>query len=355
MSNYYREYNIFSFLVRFCSAVVTTNTDPAYREGVTDSYTAALVDAFTDEPLTGNAAGVVPGAGDLTDTQMQAVARELAVSETAFLSDHPSADRQVRYFTPTTEVDLCGHATVAAHAYLRDHDRLTTGAHTLATNAGTLDIDVTDDAVWMTQNAPTVYERPVEYDRLAAALGAEPSAFAGVGDALPVAYASTGLPFLVVPVSFLDGLGGLAPDDDAVAALADDHDAVGVYAFTFDTLTAEATLHGRCFVPGAGVPEDPVTGTASGACGAYLDHFGAFRGDGADAPTPGGTDVSAETGTPTEMVFEQGHYLDRPGRVRVRVDAGADGGPAVGGSAVTAFEGTVEIPPADDDEILEAR
>ncbi|MEZ3142723.1 PhzF family phenazine biosynthesis protein [Halobaculum sp. MBLA0143] len=321
---------------------------------MTDSYTAALVDAFTDEPLTGNAAGVVPDAGGLTDTQMQAVARELAVSETAFLSDHPSADRQVRYFTPTTEVDLCGHATVAAHAYLRDHDRIAAGTHTLATQAGTLDIEVTDDTVWMTQNTPTVYERPVEYDRLADALGAEPSAFAGVGDALPVAYASTGLPFLIVPVSFLDGVGGLTPDDDAVAALADDHDAVGVYAFTFDTLTADATLHGRCFVPGAGVPEDPVTGTASGACGAYLDHFGAFRGDGTDAPAPGGTDVSAETGTPAEMLFEQGHYLDRPGRVRVQVDADSEGAPAVGGSAVTAFEGTVEIPPADDDEILEA-
>lgn len=354
MPNYCCNYKLSSFVVRVSDAVVTTNTDATHHDGVTDSYTAALVDAFTDEPLTGNAAGVVPDAGDLDDTQMQAVARELAVSETAFLSGHPDADRQIRYFTPTTEVDLCGHATVAAHAFLRERGRIEPGTHTLATNVGTLEIDVTDDAVWMTQNSPTVYERPVGYDRLADALGTEPSAFAGVGDALPVAYASTGLPFLIVPVSFLDGLGGLTPDDDAVAALADDHDAAGVYAFTFDTLTAEATLHGRCFVPGAGVPEDPVTGTASGACGAYLDHFGAFRADGADAATPGGTDVSTAAGTPAEMVFEQGHYLDRPGRVRVRADAGDGGAPAVGGSAVTAFEGTVRVPETDDDEIVEA-
>ncbi len=330
---------------------------------MTDSYTAALVDAFTDEPLTGNAAGVVPDADGLSDDQMQAIARELAVSETAFLTDHPSADRQVRYFTPTTEVDLCGHATVAAHAYLRDRGRIDPGAHTLATNVGTLSIQVGAETVWMTQNPPTVYERPVDYETLAAALGAEPSAFAGVGDTLPVAYASTGLPFLVVPVSFLDDLGGLAPDDDAVQELADTHDAAGIYAFTFDTLTAQATLHGRCFVPGAGVPEDPVTGTASGACGAYLDHFGAFRGtdpaagsgaEAGDRAESTATEVAAETGTPAEMAFEQGHYLDRPGRVRVRVDTGDDGAPAVGGRATTTFDGEIRVPDGDDDEILEA-
>ena len=331
---------------------------------MTDSYTAALVDAFTDEPLTGNTAGVVPDADGLGDDQMQAIARELAVSETAFLTDHPSADRQVRYFTPTTEVDLCGHATVAAHAYLRDRGRIDPGRHTLATNVGTLGIEVREETVWMTQNPPTVYERSVDYETLATALGVDTAAFTGVGDALPVAYASTGLPFLIVPVSFLDDLGGVTPDDDVVRELADTHDAAGVYAFTFDTLTAEATLHGRCFVPGAGVPEDPVTGTASGACGAYLDHFGAFRGDdpgagGAttadgESGTTTATDVSAETGTPAEMVFEQGHYLDRPGRVRVRVGAGDDGAPAVGGRATTTFDGEVRVPENDDDEILEA-
>jgi predicted PhzF superfamily epimerase YddE/YHI9 len=70
--------------------------------------------------------------------------------------------------------------------------------------------------------------------------------------------------------------------------------------------------------------------------------------------TTGATDVTAETGTPAEMTFEQGHYLDRPGRVRVRVGAGADGGPAVGGRATTAFDGEIRVPDDDDDEILEA-
>ena len=379
-----------------------------------ETRSAALVDAFTQEPLTGNAAGVVPDASGLTDSQMQAVARELAVSETAFLQSGETAGvdaaRRIRYFTPTMEVDLCGHATIASHALLHRRGDIEPGTHTLATNVGTISVEVTaEGTVWMTQNPPTVYERVVSYDRLAEALGCSETAFEGVGESLPVAYASTGLGFLIVPVSFLDGLGSMEPDFDAVERLAADHDAAGVYVFSFDSLTAEATLHGRCFVPGAGVPEDPVTGTASGACAAYLDHFGAFRGgddaslaDGDDAspadvddvsptdvgdvspagvddvlPTDG-NDVSAVTsetdsagdreraagggagepsnaaGTPAEMVFEQGHFLDRPGTVRVRVGAGENGAPAVGGDAVETFSGSIHIPEDDGEEIIEA-
>jgi trans-2,3-dihydro-3-hydroxyanthranilate isomerase len=332
---------------------------------MTDTRPAALVDAFTDEPLTGNAAGVVPDADGLDDEQMQAIARELAVSETAFLHPATDADRRLRYFTPTTEVDLCGHATIATHSYLYEAGEIDAGTHSLATNVGVLEIEVTDDGtVWMTQNEPTIHEVSVGFEELADALGCSESVFEGVGEALPVAYSSTGLPFLVVPVSFLDGLGSMDPDDDAVEALAAEHDTAGIYAFTFDTVAADATLHGRCFVPGAGVPEDPVTGTASGAVGSYLDHFGAFRGEGAEAipgvdpegvadSPPEGTDVSASVGTPTEMVFEQGHFLDRAGRVRVR--ASGSGAPTVGGSAVETFTGEIRIPETDDgDEIIEA-
>jgi PhzF family phenazine biosynthesis protein len=140
------------------------------------------------------------------------------------------------------------------------------------------------------------------------------------------------LPFLVVPVNFLERLGEADPDLDAVADLAADHDATGVYAFTFDTLDAASTLHARMFAPGAGVPEDPVTGTASGACGAYLHAVDAF-----DDP-------------PAEMRFEQGHFVDRPGVVRVQVADEV----RVGGRAVTALDGSLVVPPADADDIVEA-
>jgi PhzF family phenazine biosynthesis protein len=304
---------------------------------------ALLVDAFTDEPCAGNAAGVVPDASGLTDDQMQAVAAELGASETAFLRDSEDADRRIRYFTPTTEVDLCGHATIASHAHLFADGELDAGEHTLETNVGVLDIEVADDGlVWMTQNPPEIREVNVPYERVAEATGTDAAALRGASDDLPLAVADTGLPFLVVPITYLSDLGDADPDFDAVEALAEDVGAAGVYMFTFDTLAGDSTLHGRAWVPGAGVPEDPVTGTASGAAGAYLAHFGAFDGDIAD-----------------EMRFEQGHFVDRPGTVRVRVDAedsgeNGVGAPAVGGAAVETFDGHLRLPAVEADDILEA-
>ncbi|WP_122088457.1 PhzF family phenazine biosynthesis protein [Halalkalicoccus subterraneus] len=293
-----------------------------------------LIDAFTDEALSGNAAGVVPDAEGLSDDQRQAIARELAVSETAFLSDSERADRRIRYFTPTTEVDLCGHATIASHAHLFERGTLESGAHTLETNVGVLDVEIEPDGtVWMTQDDPRVERVDLAYEDVARAVGIDPAALADVGEDLPLALASTGFPVLVVPVNFLERLGNAAPDDRAVADLCESVGAMGLYAFTFDTLTPEATLHGRTFAPRAGISEDPVTGTASGAAGAYLREFEAF----------------GESGVPEEMVFEQGHFVNRPGEVRVRIDETV----RVGGRAVEALSGTLSVPDADENGIVE--
>jgi len=303
---------------------------------VTDNDTrrVALVDAFTTEPLAGNAAGVVPDADGLDAEQMGAVARELAVSETAFVESSDEADRRLTYYSPTREVDLCGHATVATHGYLYADGAVDPGTHSIETNVGVLDVEVErDGTVWMSQDTPAVQPVKVDYDRLGAALGVDPAAFRDVGADLPAAVASTGLPFLVVPVNFLEHVGSADPDDDAVEAIADEHDVAGVYLFTFDALDAESTLHARTFVPDLGISEDPVTGTASGAVGAYLRQTGAF------------------TDFPEELVMEQGHYLDRPGTVRVRVD-GED--VRVGGRATTSLDGRLTVPSHEDDDILEA-
>lgn len=262
---------------------------------------------------------------------MQAAAQELGASETAFLGSTGAADRRIRFFTPTTEVDLCGHATVAAHAWLHESGELDPGRHTLETNVGILDIDVEDDGtVWMTQEQPTVTRVDAGPDRLADILGIDPDAFAPAD--LPIARASTGLAFLIVPVDFLSALSEAEPDFDRIAALSSDHDVAGVYAFTFDSLASSSTLHARMWGPSIGIDEDPVTGTASGAAGAYLRHVGAFDG------------------MPEEMVFEQGHFIDRPGTVRVRVGETV----RVGGHGVVSVDGTMTVPDPDEDVIIEA-
>lgn len=291
---------------------------------------ALQVDAFTDEPLSGNAAGIVPDAAGLSDEQRQAIARELAVSETAFLLPAEDADRRIRYFTPTTEVDLCGHATIASHAFLHEEGVISPGTHSLETNVGVLEIEVTDDGlVRMTQDEPSVREVDADPERIADALGIDPAAITEVD--LPIAVASTGLDFLIVPVAFLESLGDAEPDMAAIETLSTEYEVTGLYPFTFDSLSAAATLHARMFAPAAGVPEDPVTGTASGAAAAYLRQYGAVEElDG--------------------MVFEQGAFLDRPGRVHV--DAAEE--IRVGGRAATAFDGQLSVPASDgDDEIIE--
>jgi len=300
----------------------------------------ALVDAFTTDPLSGNAAGVVPDADGLSDAQCQAIAHELAVSETAFVSSSADADRQVRYFTPTQEVDLCGHATVAAHAFLHDEGQLSAGSHSLATAVGVLETEIDEDGtVWMTQDTSTIEQQEIDYDRLAEALGCEVSTLQDVGADIPVARASTGLPVLVVPINFLESLGGLQPDMGAIEALSEEYDVAGVYVFTFDTLSADSTAHGRFFAPAVGVDEDPVTGTASGACAAYFHTAGSAAFDDLD----------------DELVFEQGDFLDRAGRVRARVDYETGSRRVcVGGQAVTTVDGTITVPEDEADDIIEA-
>ena len=316
---------------------------------------ALLVDAFAAEPLAGNVAGVVPDAEGLSADQMSAVAAELGASETAFLTDADAAggdaptadaltadaptadgaaDDRLRYFSPTTEVDLCGHATIATYGALSAEEAIGGGERTVRTNVGDVAVAVDDGTVWMRQRAPSVEVVDVDLGRVADALGVDPAALRDVGADLPVAVASTGLPFLVVPVNFLERLGEADPDDAAVEALSEEFDVAGVYAFTFDALDADSTLHGRAFVPSLGIPEDPVTGTASGAVGGYLRHVDAFEGD-----------------EPDELRFEQGHFIDRPGHVRVRVEAE---GVRVGGRATVALDGEIRIPDDEDDEIIEA-
>ena len=331
---------------------------------MTDTRRVQLVDAFTLEPMAGNPAGVVPDATDLTDDQMQAIAAELGASETAFVRPSDDADRQLRFFTPEREVDLCGHATVAAFASLYEQATVSADTYSVETGVGVLDVEIEPEGtVWLTQSPPAI--RPVDLDveRVADALGLDTSALTEVGEDLPLSRVSTGFPFLVVPVGYFEQLSAVDPDLDAIESLCEDVDAEGLYAFTFDTLESAATLHGRAFVPLAGIPEDPVTGTASGAVAAYLRHHGAL-----DQPDP--------------LVFEQGHFLGRPGTVLVRTghgdgsadDSGSAGegdgdandrtdgesldptgtAPSVGGRAVTVLDGDLTVPEPDDDDIIEA-
>src|SRR5690349_21078056 len=101
-----------------------------------------IVNAFSQQGNGGNPAGVVPDAQGLSDAQMQSIANQVGASETAFILPSDNATHYVRFFTPTVEVDLCGHATIASWTFLRENNVHTLGAYTQDTMAGKLKIQL---------------------------------------------------------------------------------------------------------------------------------------------------------------------------------------------------------------------
>ncbi len=361
-------------------------TAAALRVGASSRQVPFLqVDAFTTAPFGGNPAGVVPDAAGLTEVEMQAIAREMNLSETAFVlpPEAPGADFRVRFFTPLTEVDLCGHATVATFWALAEMGRLAppAGDGTVTvrqeTRAGVLAVEVRfaggrPVAVMMSQAAPSFRPFTGDMAELAAALGLPADAIAGAGAGtapheLSVGIAYTGLWHLLVPVTGLRALERLAPDMARLGALNETLGVQTTHVFTLETLAAGHAAHARSLAPVLGIGEDPQTGTASGALGAYLVSGCVWDArlaagwpvppaDAGGAPAAGApADASAASGaggaSTVVLTFEQGHFIGRPGEIRVEIDvdgAGPDGRPVIagvraGGPAVIVIEGAVRL------------
>ncbi|WP_026066233.1 PhzF family phenazine biosynthesis protein [Actinoalloteichus spitiensis] len=199
-----------------------------------------LVDAFSDRAFGGNPAGVVLLPGFRDPEWMQAVAAELKHSETAFVqigSEDPDAALPLRWFTPETEVDLCGHATLAAAHVLG-------GSQRFATRSGELRC-VSTGGGWVEMDFPA--DPPSRVD------GVPPTGLPEV----TVTGVGMGREDLLVELGSPAEVRGLRPDIAALAALP----GRGVI-FTAEETGGEADFVSRCFYPKQGVPEDPVTGSA---------------------------------------------------------------------------------------------
>lgn len=229
-----------------------------------------VIDAFTDRPFTGNPAGVCllagddwPGEGWPEEQWMRHVAAELALSETAFAHPLPSggeADWALRWFTPTTEVDLCGHATLAT-AYAMHTDRGAPGTVRFASRSGVLTTHTHADGT-VTLDFPAAALEPTEPDdRFAAALGATPTA----------AYRTGALGDLLLVLADEPTVTQLTPDLTAVAELTAELGIRGVITTAAAANPAAGyDFVSRFFAPAAvGVPEDPVTGSAHTALAPY--------------------------------------------------------------------------------------
>ncbi len=293
------------------------------------------VDAFTAQPLEGNPAGVVLEASGLSDREMQLIARELSNSETAFVlpPDGPDHDVRIRFFTPTTEVPSCGHATVAAH-YLRAVTlRLESTRVRQRIGIGTLPVDIVRDngdyRVVMTQGPPTL-SPPLDTLERASVLCALGIVEADVDPRCPVQLVSTGHSKIMIGVRTREILNALRPAPSALERASASVPNRGFFVFTLDSSDPDITTHARMFAPHIGIPEDPVTGNGNGPLGAYLVRHQLLP-------------VSCPTVT---FRAAQGEAIGRPGVVDVAVDV-MDGRPVavrVAGRAVIVFEAELLLP-----------
>jgi len=291
------------------------------------------VDVFTRVPLAGNPVAVVLDAEGLEPDEMQAIAREMNLSETTFVlpPGAPGADYRLRIFTPRHELPFAGHPTIGTVAALIAAGRLPRPAAPARVRqecgAGIVEVTVTPDAGELAFSIamPRPTWRPARLGREECAhlLGCAPEALAP----LPLEVVSTGIPWLVVALGGLATTRALRPDFPLLAAAAAREDATGVTVFCREAEDAACALHLRSFAPGAGVAEDPVCGSGNGAVGAYLARHGLLGA------------------TALGYVAEQGAEVARPGRVAVRGrrEASGDWHLEVGGDAVVVLDGWLTL------------
>ena len=250
-----------------------------------------VASAFSKDGVGGNKAGVVLERPELTAAEKMAIAKELGYSETAFVCRSSAADFSLEYFTPTEEVPLCGHATIASFVVLRQLGRLDKDAYTIETKAGILRIRLENGLIFMEQNRPA-YGEKLEPEELTDSMG-----MGAAVQKMPVQIVSTGLRDILMPVCSKEQLAMLSPDFKQLTALSAEKQVVGVHAFSLVD-DGEITAVCRNFAPLYGIDEESATGTSNCALACYLFKYHEKK---------------------DQYVFEQGHNLGAISRIAVKL------------------------------------
>lgn len=272
-----------------------------------------VVDAFADEPLAGVPVAVLPDGSGLTETQLRAIAAEVGAS--AAVTPREGELRHV----PRT-----GHgipvASGVAVAGLADRADIDPGTRSLAGPNGEWTVELGEDRTVSVTTEQTVERAELDPGEAAEALGLPAAAVTDLG--VPVSRADGAGGSILVPVSFMQHLGDLAPD--RTDGLLDG--AARLVVYTFDTLTAGADLHARVFESGG--RERATSGIGAAACAQFLDGEAAF-------------------GDQETVRIESGGFVDRPATLDVNAETGA-----VTGRGLVGVTGDVAVPPDADDDIV---
>jgi trans-2,3-dihydro-3-hydroxyanthranilate isomerase len=288
-------------------------------------YKVIYIDAFTTVPFAGNPCAVLPDADGLSDDQMQAIARETNLNETSYVLPSDKATFRVRYFTPRNEIPFAGHPTIATAFLLAQEGYISLEEPvtriTLEFKIGVLPVDIIvkqgkPQRVIMTQQLPT-YGMTFEAQEVSSCLGLQKE---DLRTDCPSQVVSTGVPFLMVPVTGVDVLGKVKMDRDKLAKLVDKAGVPAAYLFSLGGFMKEADTHARFFDP-RGTSEDPYTGSAAGAMGCYVIKYGLKKGP--------------------VLLAEQGNFVNRPGEGLIEIKGNPEKIESVqlGGAGVKVLEG----------------
>lgn len=284
--------------------------------------TAYLVyDVFTDTPFGGNPLAVIPDATALPDTALQKIAREFNFSETAFVYPpaEPGHTARVRIFTPTMEVPFAGHPLIGTACALHDLGRGNTMVFELG--VGPITCTITDGLARFVTHVPlTVESYPAVVD-IAECGGLLPGQIRTDGH-MPV-QAGVGLPFVLAELTDIHALNAIQTDSAAFRRCAAAYPSHLDFAVLFYVRDG-AQITARMFAPLDNIPEDPATGSAAAALGAFL--------------------VQHE-GRSLSLLIDQGQAMGRPSQIRVDADVvnGLCTAVGVAGRAVRMMEGRLTL------------
>jgi len=282
------------------------------------------VDAFTDQAFGGNGCAVVHNGAHLPADAACAYVRETSLVECTFTGPSDVADMRVRYFLASQEIPFAGHPTIATVAAMRDRGLISGDGCVLETLAGLVQITLSGDEIEMTQVAPQ-FGPYADLKSVAAAVSLPCEAIVGRPRMV-----STGLPFVVTVLRDHDALRAAKLDVAELTRLRAGFQDVWAEVMEPYLVTLKGVNNGDTFSRLLLAPpnpvEDPFTGSATGAAGAYLWSEGLIQGD--------------------SYIAEQGHWMGRPGQARVTRLGAADAmtGIRVAGRAFVLMRGTVDLP-----------
>jgi len=290
-------------------------------------YEFYIVDVFAEDKYAGNQLGVFRNTNDLSDSEMQRIAKEMNYSETTFILTDEEKDGgfDVRIFTPEEELPFAGHPTLGT-AFVIQQEILKKPVEKIVLYLKVGQIPVTfgykenrPDVLWMKQKPP-VFGLEVDKGQMAQSLNLDQNAF---DERFPIQEVSTGIPFLIVPLKSLAYLNKAKVDYAKFLKSVENVQAKAPLVFCPEAREIQNDLSVRVFVDYYGIPEDPATGSANGCLAGYLVKHRFF-------------DQSR-----IDVRVEQGHEIGRPSLLYLKAEEIADDIDVfVGGRAIMVAKGT---------------